>query len=92
MEPTQIILKPLITEKSAWQGERHNRYAFKVDARATKPQIRHAIEQLYKVRVQKVATQNRRGEVFRVRWGVTTSPSWKRALVQLHPEDKIDLI
>lgn len=92
MEPTHIILKPLITEKSAWQGERHNRYAFKVANTATKPQIADAIRKIYKVRVRKVATQTRRGELFRVRWGVTQSPTWKRALVELHPEDKIDLI
>ena len=44
MEPTRVIRKPLITEKSTYMSTELNRYAFQVDRRATKPQIRRAIE------------------------------------------------
>ncbi|MFA9479020.1 50S ribosomal protein L23 [Phycisphaerales bacterium AB-hyl4] len=91
MEPTQIIKKPLITEKSTWESERHNRYAFLVDRRATKTQIRSAIQSIYSVRVAKVKTQTRKGQYFRTRFGPGKTTDWKRASVQLHEDDRIEL-
>ncbi len=91
MEATQIILKPLVTEKSAWQGERHNRYAFHVHPDASKDQIRQAVQDIYKVRVVKVATQTRPGKTRRTRWGYADTGTWKRALVELHTDDRIEL-
>ena len=91
MEPSTIIKKPLITEKSTWEGESRNRYSFAVDMRARKPQIKKAIESLYGVRVLKVATQVRKGKYFRTRFGPAKTNDWKRATVQLHEEDRIDL-
>lgn len=91
MHATQIIRRPLITEKSTWEGEARKRYSFKVDMRATKPQIRRAIQQIYEVRVTHVATQVRKGKYVRTRFGSAKTKSWKRATVQLHPEDLIDL-
>jgi large subunit ribosomal protein L23 len=88
---TDIIKKPLITEKSAWQGERHNRYAFQVDLHARKEEIKRAVEQIYKVRVAKVATQVRKDADRRTKFGLVEGKQWKRALVTLHEEDKIDL-
>jgi large subunit ribosomal protein L23 len=90
MEPTTILKKPLVTEKSTF-GAASNRYAFMVDTRATKPQIRRAVESLYHVRVLAVATQNRPGKLRRTRYGyIRTSPT-KRAVVRVHPEDRIEL-
>ncbi|MEM6459977.1 MAG: 50S ribosomal protein L23, partial [Planctomycetota bacterium] len=57
LEATDILKKPLITEKSTWESNDRNRYAFEVDMRAQKPQIKAAVEKLYKVRVERVATQ-----------------------------------
>ena len=91
MEPTQIIKQPLITEKSTWESERHNRYSFEVDSRATKTQIRKAIEGLYGVRVAKIHTQWRKGKYFRTRFGPAKTSTWKRASVRLHEDDRIEL-
>ena len=90
MEPTTIIKKPLVTEKSTFLAEA-NRYAFQVDKRATKPQIRKAVEALYGVRVLSVATQNRPGKVRRFRYGYINTPTTKRAIVKVHADDRIEL-
>lgn len=91
MEATDIVKRPLITEKTAWEGERHNRYAFEVDLRVIKPQIRAAIQSIYNVRVEKVLTQVRKGQYFRTRFGAGKTSNWKKATVELHEEDRIDL-
>jgi large subunit ribosomal protein L23 len=91
MEATQIILKPLITEKSTWEAESRNRYAFEIHNDANKHQVRTAIQEIYGVRVTKVATQKRPGQYRRNRWGQYRTRSWKRAIVQLHQDDKIEL-
>jgi large subunit ribosomal protein L23 len=91
MEATTVIRKPLITEKSTIESSERNRYAFEVDRRATKPQIRKAVEELYGVRVIGVATQNRKGCMRRNRFGYWRTKDIKRAIVKLHPDDRIDL-
>jgi large subunit ribosomal protein L23 len=91
MEATTVIRKPLVTEKATFTGDQFRRYAFEVDRRATKPQIKTAVEQLYKVRVLSVATITRRGEHRRYRYGMVQLPTIKRAIVKVHPEDKIEL-
>ncbi|HEX7009943.1 MAG TPA: 50S ribosomal protein L23 [Phycisphaeraceae bacterium] len=91
MEASTVIKRPLITEKSTWESQRHNRYAFAVDPRADKPQIKQAIEALYNVRVQKVRTQVRKGHYFRTRFGQGKTSDWKKAIVELHQDDRIDL-
>ena len=91
MEPTTVIKKPLITEKSAWEIESRNRYSFEVDMRARKPQIKDAIEKIYGVKVEKVSTQVRKGKYFRTKFGPAKTSSWKRATVQLAGDDRIEL-
>jgi large subunit ribosomal protein L23 len=102
LDPTYILKRPIITEKStdmssglikkgARAGEPINRYSFEVDKRARKEQIRAAVEQVYGVRVTRVATQIRKGKHFRTRFGPAKKPDWKKAIVQLHPDDRIDL-
>ncbi|MDX1682351.1 MAG: 50S ribosomal protein L23 [Phycisphaeraceae bacterium] len=92
MHATQIIKRPLITEKGTWEGDRHNRYSFVVDRRANKGSIRAAVEQIYDVRVEKVRTMTRKGKKVRNRFGIGQTGDWKKAVVQLHPDDRIDLI
>ena len=92
MHATEVIRKPLVTEKATVDGAENNRFAFEVDRRATKDQIRKAVEALYSVRVVGVATQNRKGESRRMRYGAVTGGTVKRAIVKLHPDDRIDLI
>jgi len=91
MEATRVIRKPLVTEKSTYMSTEHNRYSFAVDRRATKPQIRKAIEELYNVRVVAVATQTRPGKTRRGKCGYVTSAPTKRAIVKIHAEDRIEL-
>jgi len=91
MEATTVIKRPLITEKSTVESGERNRYSFEVDMRARKPQIKAAIESIYGVRVERVATQVRKGKYFRTRFGPAKTSSWKRAVVQLHEEDRIEL-
>ena len=92
MHPTKIVKEPLVTEKSVWEGERHNRYAFLVDKKANKHQIGQAVAALYKVRVRQVRTQMRKGTHFRNRFGAGRTSDWKKAVVEVHPEDRIDVI
>ena len=91
LEPHQIILRPLVTEKSYHQAEteRFNSYAFEVNRLASKDDIRRAVEALFDVRVERVNTANRKGKPRRTkfRWGRTKT--WKKAIVKLHPEDRI---
>ena len=56
MDPINVIIKPLITEKSTHQQATRNAYAFQVTPAATKPQIKHAVERLYEVKVLEVRT------------------------------------
>ena len=86
-----VIKKPLITEKTTWESQRHNRYGFEVDMRADKTQIRRAVEFLYGVRVAKVHTQIRKGKYFRTRFGSGKTREWKKATIHLHEDDRIDL-
>ena len=91
MEPTHVIRKPLVTEKTTFGADQHNRYVFEVDPRADKPTIRQAVEALYDVRVVGVATQNRKGQQRRNRFGFWRTPARKIATVKVHPEDRIEL-
>lgn len=91
MEATRVIHKPLVTEKSTYMSTETNRYTFAVDRRATKPQIRKAIEELYSVRVVAVATQTRPGKTRRRKYGYVTSSPTKRAIVKIHADDRIEL-
>lgn len=91
MKPTTVIHRPLITEKNTFTSSEFNRYGFEVDPLATKEQIKRAVEQLYDVRVVSVSTQNRRGRVKRNRFGTFIKGAHKRAIVKVHPEDKIEL-
>lgn len=91
MDPIHIVKKPLITEKSTWESNARNRYSFEVATTARKPEIKQAVEALYSVRVTSVSTQTRKGKVSRNRYGVFQAGNWKRAIVQLHPDDRIEL-
>src|SRR5256885_13146181 len=92
LEPHQVILYPLITEKGTHQSthEHHNAYAFQVNLWATKDQIKAAVQELFNVRVEKVRTQLRVGKKRRYRFRFGRLPNWKKAIVKLHKEDKIE--
>jgi large subunit ribosomal protein L23 len=91
LEPHQIVLRPLVTEKSYHQAEteRFNSYAFEVNRLASKEQIKWAVEELFNVKVVRVNTANRRGKPRRTRFRQGRTRTWKKAIVKLHREDKI---
>jgi large subunit ribosomal protein L23 len=92
LEPHQVVLRPVITEKGTHQSthQNHNAYSFEVNLWATKDQIKHAVQELFGVRVLKVRTQMRQGKKRRYRFRVGKMSSWKKAVVKLHSEDKIE--
>ncbi|MEM1165835.1 MAG: 50S ribosomal protein L23 [Planctomycetota bacterium] len=91
MEPHHIVKKPLITEKHTLESSELNRYAFEVTRTARKDEIKAAIESLYGVRVVGVNTAITKGGQRRYRYGVVTRPRTKKAIVRVHPEDRIEL-
>src|SRR5438309_9901091 len=90
LEPYQVVVRPLITEKATHLSERHNAYTFEVNTLATKTEIKHAVEELFNVKVADVRTQNRRGKLRRHRLKVGRMRNWKKAIVKLHEEYRID--
>lgn len=87
--PRDIILRPVVTEKSSGLMDL-GKYTFEVDPRANKTEIKIAIEQIFGVKVQKVATQNRKGKVYRRRDGIGKRRDVKRAIVTV-AEGTIDV-
>jgi large subunit ribosomal protein L23 len=90
LEPYQVVLRPLITEKATHLSERHNAYTFEVNPLATKTEIKLAIEELFDVKVANVRIQNRRGKPRRYRLRVGRMRNWKKAIVALREEYRID--
>jgi len=90
LEPHQIILRPLVTEKGVYHAGEFNQYAFEVNSLSTKDDIKRAVEELFNVKVTKVRTQNRavKPRLYRYRNGYTKN--WKKALVTLDKEHRID--
>jgi large subunit ribosomal protein L23 len=91
MDSTNVIIKPLITEKSTHQQTTRNAYAFQVHANASKPQIKAAVEKIYEVKVVDVRTMNRKGKPRRGKFKVLTGSDWKRAVVVLDENSRIEL-
>jgi large subunit ribosomal protein L23 len=85
-----VILAPVITEKSSMASE-HNQVVFKVRRDATKPQIKAAVEQLFKVKVLAVNTILRKGKTKRFRGLPGKQQDVKKAIVRLAEGDKIDV-
>jgi large subunit ribosomal protein L23 len=90
LEPYQVVIRPLITEKATHLSERHNAYTFEVNPLATKTEIKEAIQVLFDVKVADVRTQNRRGKLRRHRLKIGRMRNWKKAIVALHEEYRID--
>jgi large subunit ribosomal protein L23 len=94
VEARDVIIAPLVTEKSM-TGTIVDQYSFEVHPRATKTQIRHAVEEIFKVDVIKINTTNVAGKVKNfARRGNRTSgkqADWKKAIVTLKSGQKIEL-
>jgi len=90
LQPHQIILRPLVTEKGVHRSTRNNQYTFEVSPLADKDDVKRAIEALFDVQVVKVRTQNRKGKPRRHRFRQGMTKHWKKALVTLDPENRIN--
>ncbi|MGZ5384591.1 MAG: 50S ribosomal protein L23 [Acidimicrobiia bacterium] len=90
-DPRDVILAPVVSEKSYDLIEELNAYTFVVDRRANKTEIRQAVSRVFDVDVVKVNTMNRKGKQKRTGWVVGKRGDTKRALVTLAPGDKIDI-
>lgn len=82
MMPEDIILEPIVTEKSSSEMQ-NGKYTFKVAKNATKVQIKNAVEKLFEVKVISVNTMIVKGKVKRVRAKEGKTPDWKKAIVTI---------
>ena len=92
MNNFDIIKTVRLTEKGTKQSERYNQYTVVADRRASKPQIKRAVQELFKVKVLAVNTCNVIGKARRQRTAQAgKAPDWKKAIVTLKEGDKISL-
>ena len=91
MDIHQVLVKPLITEKSTLLQEA-NKYVFQVAPRANKVQVREAVQRSFGVRVQGVTICKVRGKMKRMGPRLHRTPDIKKAIVTLRPGDRIQLI
>jgi len=90
LAPHQVVLRPLVTEKGMHRSTRNNAYAFEVNKLANKFDVRRAVEELFNVKVVKVYIQNRKGKPRRSRFRTVQTGDWKKAIVKLAEEHRID--
>lgn len=90
-DPRDIIIAPVISEKSIAMIEKSNTYTFKVDKRANKVEIRKAIEEIFNVNVLKVNTVNMLGKTRRLGYRQGKRPDWKKAMVKLAEGNRIEI-
>ena len=87
-----LVLSPMITEKTSLVGGAGNRVVFKVDRRATKTEIKSAVERVFKVTVEDVNTVNYLGKVKRTSRSEGRRTAWKKAYVTLQKGQTINVI
>lgn len=91
MQIEQVLIKPLLTEKSSIVTENTNRYVFKVQTKANKYQVKDAVEKMFDVKVVNVRTAVLPGKVKRSGKGHSKTSSWKKAYVQIAEGQKLEL-
>jgi large subunit ribosomal protein L23 len=92
MDIRKIIKKPLITEKAAAMKEKENKYLFMVEKEASKTQIKAAIEELFKVKVEDVHTAIVGGKLRRMGAHSGYRPDWKKAIVKIKQGQEIKIV
>ena len=88
-DPHQIIIRPIITEKSTQLKETNREVCFEVSRHANKTEIKKAVEQLFKVKVEAVKTQIKLGKWRRVGRNQGQTKTWKKAYVKLREGEKM---
>ncbi len=91
MNEYDIVLRPIITEKSTLLKDVGNQYIFEVQRNANKIEIRKAVEKLFKVKVVSVQVSNMEGKKKRLGKFAGKKSDWKKAVVKLSPKDKITI-
>jgi large subunit ribosomal protein L23 len=86
----EVLIRPVVSEKS-YQLLAANKYTFRVHPRAHKTQVRQAVEEVFSVRVRDVRTLSVKSKPKRRGYTYGRTRQWKKAVVQLHPEDSIEL-
>ena len=92
MDPAEVIVRPILTEKMTNLKDLHNQYAFQVDRRANKIEIKNAVEQRFDVTVTNIRTVNVRGKKRRMGRFEGKKAQWKKAIVTLQTDDVIDFV
>ena len=87
MEARDVLIRPVLTE-SSYEGIEKKKYVFVVAKKATKTNVKMAVEQLFGVKVEKVNTMNCRGKLKRMGRNEGYTPSYKKAIVQLTADSK----
>lgn len=88
----QVLLAPQISEKATYIAEKNEQVVFRVASDATKPEIKAAVELLFKVQVESVQVANVKGKVKRFRGAVGQRKGWKKAYVSLKPGQEINFV
>jgi large subunit ribosomal protein L23 len=88
----QVLLAPLLTEKGTMLKEKDNKVIFKVARGANKIEIKNAVEEIFKVKVDRVSTMNCKGKKKRLGRYEGKRPDWKKAIVTLKEGQKLDFI
>jgi large subunit ribosomal protein L23 len=88
-DPRQIILRPIITEKSTRLKEANREVCFEVARGANKIEIKAAVEHLFKTKVDAVRTEAKHGKIRRVGRNVGHTGNWKKAYVRLREGEKM---
>ena len=88
----QVLLAPQISEKATYVADKHNQVIFRVASDATKPEIKAAVELLFKVEVGAVQVANVKGKVKRFKGAVGRRKGWKKAYVSLKPGQVLNFV
>jgi len=87
-----LIIQPVITEKSTREKEEKNKFIFKVKKSANKIEIKKAVEEIFKVKVDKVHVLNVKGKTKRFGRSQGKRPDWKKAIVTLTEGETLDFM
>ncbi len=88
-DPYKIVIRPVITEKSTLLKEKNREVCFEVHPKANKSEIKKAAEQLFKIKVERVRIQNKRGKKRRVGRSEGKKKDWKKAYIKLKEGEKM---
>ena len=90
MNPRSVVIRPVVSEKS-YALLAANKYTFRIHPRAHKTQVRQAAEDIFGARVKEVRTMSVKSKPKRRGYTAGRTREWKKAVVELHPEDSIEL-